>query len=54
MRDATGTAEESLNLDDSGGKMGRLARIAAMSMAFGVVAIRAGDYLSPRMCGGCF
>lgn len=44
------------NQDDLfwGSQMGPLTRVVIMEMTFGVVAGRTGDYIWPRMCGGCF
>ena len=54
MRSATWPAEEPLYPDDFGGLVRGLTGVVAVAMTFGVVAERAGDYLLPRVCGGCF
>jgi hypothetical protein len=54
MRAAAKPAEKPLDPNQGGGKVGGLPVIVAMAMAIGVVAGRTGDYLIPRMCGGCF
>lgn len=54
MRAAAKPAEKPLDPDQGGGQVGGLPVIVAMTIAMGVVAGRTGDYLIPRMCGGCF
>lgn len=54
MRAAAKPTVKPLDPDKDGGLVGGLPVIVPVAMAIGVVAGRTGDYLLPRMCGGCF